>query len=198
MTVSARRLAIRAISLAVALPVMAWAGSNYSTVNSSIRVGSGTAAGKVDSVNGAIRIGADSLVESIESVNGSIDISQGVSIERDIEAVNGSIELDDGSEVGGRIKTVNGAIRMRNTHVAGDIQTINGGINLQDGSVVGGDIVVRKPRGWFNNRRHPVTVEIGENVQVHGNLVFEQPVELRLHASARVGEVIGDEVTLVE
>jgi hypothetical protein len=63
---------------------------------------------------------------------------------------------------------------------------------------VSGDVVVKKPGGWgWSHRRKPIRVEIGENVVVHGNLVFEQPVELRLHESAKVGEIIGDEVEIV-
>lgn len=198
MRFSVKQLAVAAIAILLVLPAMSWAGSNYSTVNKSIRVESGTNAGEVDSVNGSIRIGSDSVVKSVESVNGAIDIGDGVNVERDIEAVNGSVELGRGSEVGGNIETVNGAIRMKNTNVAGDIETINGGIKLLDGTVVEGSIKVREPKGWSSNRRKPVKVEIGEDVRVYGDLIFEQPVELKIHNSANVGEVIGEEVTVIE
>ena len=66
------------------------------------------------------------------------------------------------------------------------------------GSEVVGNVVVQKSNGWSSNkRRKPVKVEIGENVQVHGDLIFEHAVELKLHDSATVGEIIGDEVTII-
>lgn len=198
MRFSVKHLAAIAIAISVALPLLTWAGGSYSTVNKSIRIGDGTSAGDVDSVNGAISIGADSSVRSIESVNGGIRLREGVVVERDIEAVNGAIELDRGSEVGGSIETVNGGIKLQGTNVAGDVQTINGGIELLSGTVVEGNVRVRKPHGWSSSRRKPVKVKIGEDVQVLGDLIFEHAVELRIHGSARVGEVIGEEVTVVK
>ncbi len=41
------------------------------------------------------------------------------------------------------------------------------------------------------------TVEIGQDVVVHGDLIFEHAVKLKLHDTARVGEIIGDEVKMV-
>lgn len=195
---SVKRLAVLAITMIATMPVAAWSGSSFSTINKSIRLESGTSAGDVESVNGAIRIGDDSVVESVESVNGSIRIGDGVKVERDIEAVNGAIELGQGSDVGGSIESVNGSIKLRHTQVADHVQTVNGDIHLLDGTIVEGYVKVKKPRGWSSHRNKPVKVEIGENVQVMGDLVFEQPVELKLHPSARVGDVIGDEVTVIE
>ncbi|MDX1461090.1 MAG: hypothetical protein R3348_08545, partial [Xanthomonadales bacterium] len=85
-------------------------------------------------------------------------------------------------------------------HVAGDVNTINGGISLLDGTVVAGDVVVRKPKrvGWKFGRKKPIPVEIGGDAEVHGKLIFEQAVELRVHPGATYGEVIGGEVTVVE
>ena len=57
MRFSAKHLAVIAVLISAALPLLAWAGSSYSTVNNSIRIGSGTSAGDVDSVNGTIHIG---------------------------------------------------------------------------------------------------------------------------------------------
>ena len=56
------------------------------------------------------------------------------------------------------------------------------------------DIVVRENKSWGWSKRKPIHVEIGENVVVHGNLVFKQPVKLMLHETAQVGEIIGDDV----
>jgi hypothetical protein len=192
---------LSALTLAVfmAVPAMAIAESNHSTVNKSIRIDDNSIAGEVDSVNGSIRIGANSVVRSVDSVNGSIKLASDVRVEKGIDAVNGSITLESGCEVDGNVETVNGGIRLNNTSVSGDIETVNGGIRLLDGTEVVGNVVVRKPGGWnFNKRNKAVKVVIGKNVQVHGDLIFEHAVELEVHDSASVGEIIGDEVTIIE
>jgi len=188
-----------ALAALIASPALAGVSGSYSTVNKSITLGDNAAADEVDSVNGSIRVGANSVVGSIESVNGSIKLGNDVAVERGIEAVNGAITFKTGCQVGGRVETVNGSIRMENTRVAGDVETVNGSLRLMDRSEVSGNVVVRKPRGWgFSHRQRPVKVEIGEGVVVHGDLVFEHAVELTLHESASVGEIIGDEVTVID
>jgi len=199
MKVSFRYLTAVAFALMVVLPAVATAGGSVSTVNKSIRIDDNSTTGNVDSVNGSIRIGANSVVKSVESVNGSINLDNDAKVERGVEAVNGSVTLESGCDVGGGVETVNGSIRLQNTSVSGDVSTVNGGIRLLKGSEIVGNVVVQKPQGWNNNkRRNPVKVEIGENVQVHGDLIFEHAVELKLHDSATVGEIIGDEVTIIE
>ena len=197
MNFSSRYLIIIALAFMVILPVVATAGGSVSTVNKSIRIDENSTTGNVDSVNGSIRIGANSVVKSVDSVNGSINLANEVRVENGIEAVNGSVTLEPGCEVDGNVETVNGSIRLQDTAVSGDVDTVNGGIRLLNGTEVVGNVLVRKPNGWSNKRRNPVKVEIGENVQVHGDLIFEQAVELKIHDSASVGEIIGDEVTIV-
>jgi len=191
-------LTIAALMALIALPATAIAKDKYSTVNSSIHLGDNTNTGDVDSVNGSIRIGANSVVRSVESVNGSIKLGSDVTVEEGIEAVNGAIELDAGCEVGDDVTTVNGRVSMENTRVAGNVETVNGKLEILDRSEVSGNVVVRRPGGWNWSQKHkPVYVEIGKDVIVRGNLIFEQPVELKLHESARVGEIVGDEVTIL-
>jgi predicted acyltransferase (DUF342 family) len=179
------------------MPAMAMAAEDHSTVNKSIKIGMDAVVGDVESVNGSVRIGDGSSVNSVETVNGSIKIGSGVGISHDISAVNGAISLHQGCEVGGNIETVNGGITLERTLVSGGVETVNGQISILDGSEINGDVVVRQNKGWSLGKRKPVPVEIGENVVVHGNLVFKQPVRLRLHESARVGEIIGDEVEML-
>lgn len=200
----------------IAWPAAAEASSSHNTVNKSIRIKDNSEAGSVDSVNGSIRIGANSVVRSADSVNGGIDIDDGtiigsvesvngrislgaeVTVEDDVDSVNGTISMEKGGQVGGDIGTVNGAVRLEGTRVAGGIKTINGSISLLEGTEVVGNILVKEPRGWnMNKRRKPVEVIIGEDVVVHGNLVFEHAVSLDLHPSAKVGEIIGDDVKMV-
>ncbi len=192
-------LTIVAVALLTVVPALTAASDSYSTVNSSINLDDNTTTGDVDSVNGSIRIGANSFVKSVESVNGSIKLGNDVAVDGGIDAVNGSIEIRPGCEVGANVETVNGRIELDNARVAGDVETVNGHLRILNGSEVTGNVVVRKPGGWnFNRRNKPVHVEIGQGVVVHGNLIFEHPVELQLHDSARVGEIIGDEVTTVD
>ena len=199
MKISFKFLTAAALTVLIALPAVAVAGGSYSTVNKSIRVDDNSTVGDVDSVNGSIRIGDNSFVKSVDSVNGSIKIGNDVTIDRGVDAVNGSITLEAGCEVGGNVETVNGGIRLINTRVAGDIETINGQTRILEGSEVAGNVMVRKPGGWNTNKhRKPVRVEIGKDVQVHGDLIFEHAVELTIHDTAKVGEIIGDEVTIVD
>lgn len=187
-----------ALAVLIVLPAVAEAGGSHSTVNKSIRIDDNSTAGDINSVNGSIRIGANSFVKSVESVNGSIGLGNDVTVDRGVEAVNGAITLHPGCEVGGDVETVNGGIRLQNTRVSGDVETVNGQTRILEGSEVSGNVVVRKPNGWsINKRRQPVRVEIGKDVLVHGDLIFEQAVELKIHDTAKVGEIIGDEVTMV-
>ena len=184
-----------ALAVLIALPAVAGASSSHSTVSNSIHLGDNVTTGDVESVNGSIRIGNNSFVHSVESVNGSIKLGNDVTVERSIDAVNGAITLQPGCEVGGRIETVNGGIKMENTRVAGDVETVNGQLRILNGSEVSGNVVVRESKGWsINKRRKPVHVEIGQDVVVHGDLIFESAVELKLHDTAKVGEIIGEYV----
>lgn len=198
MKLSIKRLAVIALSACLALPALSLAADDISSINKAIRVDSGAAVGDVQSVNGSIRIDNDAVVRSIESVNGTIRVGEGVKVEKDIEAVNGTIKLASATEVGGDVETVNGKIQLEQSTIAGNVGTYNGGIALLNGTVVEGDVTVSKPFGWSSKPRKPVQVEIGENVRVYGDLVFEQPVELIIHDSAEVGEVIGNEVTVID
>ena len=191
---------LTAVTLAVlmVLPAGAGASGSHSTVNKSIRIDDNTTTGEVDSVNGSIRIGAGSFVESVDSVNGSIKLGNDVTVDKSVDAVNGAITLAAGCEVGGNVETVNGGIRMENVRVVGDVESYNGQIRVLQGSEVFGNVVVRKSKGWtLNKRRKPVHVEIGQDAVIHGDLIFEHAVKLKLDDSARVGEIIGDEVEMV-
>ena len=195
---SLKFLTAAALAVLIVLPATLVADDSHSTVNKSIRIDENSTVGDVDSVNGSIRIGAKSSVRSVEAVNGSIQLGHDVTVDKNVDAVNGAITLEPGCEVGGDVETINGGIRLKNTLVAGDVETVNGQTRILEGSEIAGNLVVRKSKGWNSNkRRKPVRVEIGEDVVVHGDLIFEQAVELRIHDTAKVGEIIGDEVELI-
>ena len=187
-----------ALAVLIVLPAVAVASGSYSTLNKSIHIGDNTTTGSVDSINGSIRIGTNSFVESVDSVNGSIKLGNDVTVDGSVDAVNGAITLQPGCEVGGNVETVNGGVLLENAKVAGDVATVNGQLRILNGSEVSGNVVVSESRGWRMSKRHkPVHVEIGQDVVVHGDLIFENAVELKLHDTARVGEIIGDEVKMV-
>ena len=198
MKISFKFLTAAALAVLIVLPATVVAGGSHSTVNKSIRIDENSTVGDVDSVNGSIRIGANSSVISVEAVNGSIQLGNDVTVDKGIDAVNGAITVEPGCEVGGDVGTINGGIRLKNTRVAGVVETVNGQIRILEGSEIAGNVVVRQTKSWgTNKRRKPVRVEIGKDVVVHGDLIFEQAVELKIHDTARVGEIIGDEVELI-
>jgi len=169
MKICIKFLAAVALAALIVLPAVAAASGSYSTVNKSIRIGDNTTTGEVDSVNGSIRIGSNSFVDSVDSVNGAINLANDVTVDGSVDAVNGAI-------------------------------TLQPQLRILDRSEVTGNVVVHKPGGWrwsTNKRRNPIRVEIGQDVVVHGDLIFEHAVELKLHDTAKVGEIIGDDVEMV-
>ncbi|MDT8437910.1 MAG: hypothetical protein RQ729_02735 [Wenzhouxiangellaceae bacterium] len=185
-------------------------GGDLETVNGSVSVGEGaTVAGDVGTINGAVTLGANSRAEGVEtvngririgdgaelaraeSVNGAIEIAAGVRVREQVETVNGGITIGNGSEVSGSVRAVNGQIRLQGASV-GSIHGIRGGVVLERGSRVLGTLTIGKAGSVEGD--DPVLVEIQADCEVVGPLVFERPVTLRVHESARIGEVRGAEV----
>ena len=200
-----------ALFLAVALSVSpAFAAEDVSKVNGSITAEAGQAYGDLETVNGSIRISAGATTEDAGTVNGSISVGDkavtggletvngGIKLDRDttvnggVATVNGSIFVDRGGKVKDGVETVNGAIGLVATQVGGDIETVRGDITVGVDSHVRGGIRVQKSQGMFNiePKRDPRII-IGPNAVVEGALVFERPVTLYVHKSAKIGAVTG-------
>ena len=164
-----------ALFLALALSAgSAYAQQDISKVNGSITAESGQTVGELQTVNGSIRLGRD------VTVNGSI------------ETVNGSIFVDRGGKVRNNVETVNGAIGLVATQLGGGIQTVNGDITVGIESVVKGGIKIEKNKSWLQTKpKRDPRVIIGPNAVVEGALVFERPVKLYVHKTARIGPVTG-------
>lgn len=179
--------------------VTAEAGQTYAdldTVNGSIRIGDGATAEDASTVNGSINVGDKARVDSLETVNGSVRAGKEVQIRKDVETVNGSIFIDHGGVIGGDIETVNGAIGLVATQVSGSIHTVRGDITVGVGSHVRGGLRVQKSTGFFNtDSKRPPRIIIGPNAVVEGALVFERPVTLYVHSSAKTGPVTGATAT---
>lgn len=174
--------------------VSADAGQAYGdleTVNGSVSIAAGATVEDASTVNGSITVGDKAQAASLETVNGAIRIGKDVQVRKDVETVNGSIFTDRGTTIGGNVDTVNGAIGLVGTQLAGGIETVNGDITVGIGSHVKGGIKVEKPRGWSIKPRRDPRIIIGPNAVVEGPLVFERPVTLYVHTSARIGAVTG-------
>ena len=174
--------------------VSADAGQAYGdleTVNGSVSIAAGATVEDASTVNGSITVGDKAQAASLETVNGAIRIGKDVQVRKDVETVNGSIFTDRGTTIGGNVDTVNGAIGLVGTQLAGGIETVNGDITVGIGSHVKGGIKVEKPRGWSIKPRRDPRIIIGPNAVVEGPLVFERPVTLYVHTSAKVGPVTG-------
>ncbi|WP_313929420.1 hypothetical protein [Pseudoxanthomonas sp.] len=176
--------------------ITADAGQTYGdldTVNGSIRIGDGVTAEDASTVNGSITVGDKAVVESLETVNGAIRTGKDVNVRKDVETVNGSIFIDRGGVVGGDVETVNGAIGLVATQVGGSIETVLGDVTVGVGSKVRGGLRVQKSNaGFFNtNSKKVPRIVIGPNAEVNGPLVFERPVTLYVHTSAKIGPVTG-------
>ena len=174
--------------------VSADAGQAYGdleTANGSVSIAAGATVEDASTVNGSITVGDKAQAASLETVNGAIRIGKDVQVRKDVETVNGSIFTDRGTIIGGNVDTVNGAIGLVGTQLAGGIETVNGDITVGIGSHVKGGIKVEKPRGWSMKPRRDPRIIIGPNAVVEGPLVFERPVTLYVHTSARIGAVTG-------
>jgi hypothetical protein len=162
------------------------------TVNGGITIADRARVGSAETVNGGISLGEGASAGSLEAVNGGISLDVKASVDGDVETVNGGIRLKRGARVGGDVETVNGGISLTAAEVVGRLVTTHGDITLEDGSAVRGGILVEKPNSsWWNGNNRKPRVVIGPNSVVGGSLVFEHPVELFVHASAKIGPVTG-------
>lgn len=185
---------------------------DISVVNGSIRIGEDCRVnGEVSSVNGSVQVGSNSVLGEISAVNGSVSVSENVTVDGPVENVNGRITIGPGSQIAGSVSTVNGQIRFESgSSAAGTVSTVNGRITLfgaevaalgttngalevLEGSHVKGRLRVTKPKGFQLGEDDPVRVVIGAESSVDGPLVFERPVDLFVHETARIGEVEGAE-----
>jgi predicted acyltransferase (DUF342 family) len=168
-----------------------------STVNGALHVGDKVTANEAKTVNGHLEIGNDSNVGEASTVNGSLDVGDGTTITREASTVNGSLSLGKRTRVGGNASTVSGGISLDGAEVGGSLTTRNGNIELRDGAHVRGGIHVKKENdsGWNWGRKEPLKVKICGTCVVDGELRFERPVVLTVEPGAKIGNVVGDEVT---
>lgn len=173
---------------------------DISTVNGSITVDAATTTDHLETVNGAVTVGARAEVGGVEAVNGAVRVGSGAHVRGGIENVNGGILLERGAQVATGIENVAGGIGLIDADVGGSIETVAGDVTIGAGSHVRGDLSVRKPKGmsarWQQQR--PPRIIIGRGAVVDGALVFERPVTLYIHDSARTGRISGTKGLIVQ
>lgn len=175
--------------------ITADAGQTYGdldTVNGSIRINAGATTDDASTVNGSVTVGERATTGSLETVNGSIKLDRDVTVNGSMETVNGAIFVDRGGKVKSGVETVNGSIGLVAAQVGGDIETVRGDVTVGVDSHVRGGLRVEKSTGFFNvDGKKPPRIVIGPNAVVEGPLVFERPVTLYVHKSARTGPITG-------
>ena len=176
--------------------IHAEAGRSYGsldTVNGGIRIDAKATTGSAETVNGGIEVGDGARTGNLETVNGGIRLGREVQVDGHLEAVNGSLFADRGSRIREDVENVNGGIGLVDTDVGGGIHTVRGDVTVGVGSHVKGGLRVEKPQGnsfsWGKQR--PPRIVIGPDAVVEGALVFEHPVVLYVHKSAKIGPVSG-------
>ena len=80
---------------------------------------------------------------------------------------------------------------MAGATVTGDVTNYSGGIRVMDGSIIKGSLTVRKPKGYVSDKTP--TIIVGRDSEIYGPAVFERPVRLFIHQSARIASIQGAE-----
>lgn len=164
---------------------------DLATVNGAIRIGDNATAKKAETVNGDIHVGKNARVRDLSTVNGAIRIEAGTHA-GDVETVNGSIFLDRGSRAES-LETVNGSIGLVDAELSEDISTVAGDVTVGIGSHVRGGLKMEKDNGigLLSKISRIPRIVIGPRAVVEGAMLFERPVTLYVHRSARTGPVQG-------
>ncbi len=175
--------------------IHAEAGRSYgdlSTVNGGIDIDAAATTGSASTVNGGIEVGDRARTGGLETVNGGIRLGREVQVDGGLEAVNGSLFADRGSRIREDVENVNGGIGLVDADVGGGIRTVRGDVTVGVGSHVKGGLRVEKPNGGFHlGKQRPPRIVIGPDAVVEGAMVFEHPVVLYVHKTAKTGPVSG-------
>ncbi len=174
--------------------IHAKSGQSYGdldTVNGSIRIDAGATVGDVETVNGSISSEDKATLTSASTVNGAINLGQQSKVSGEVSTVNGAITVGKLSNLGADLSTVNGKILIYQSNITGLVSTVNGDITVGTSSQIRGGILVDKNSGISWGKQKTPRILIGPNAVVMGDLVFERPVELLVHNTAKIGKVTG-------
>lgn len=175
--------------------IVARAGQTYGnldTISGDIRIEARASTRTVNTVSGDIELAEGATAGRIETVSGDIQAAGKVTAGKGVGTVSGDVYFDRGGRIGGDIETVSGDIGLVATEVSGGIETVSGDITVGVGSHVRGGIKIEKnENGSSMNWGHPPRIVIGPNAVVEGPMVFERPVVLYVHKTAKIGRVSG-------
>lgn len=163
----------------------------FKTINGNIEISEGAKVNDCTTVNGSVTVARAATTGRLATVNGNLRLAENVRVQGDIKLVNGAVQLRSGSVVEGDLDTIHGRIQMAGATVTGNVTNYSGGIRIMEGSVVEGALTVRKARGYESGKT-PIIV-IGRDSKIEGPAVFERPVRLFVHQSARVASIQGAE-----
>ena len=168
---------------------------NIDLINGSIELGDDSSAGALDSINGSIRLGERVTVRNIDATNGRIRAGAQLTVRGSVDATTGSVWLGAGGNIQGDLDALNGSMELHSTRIGGAIKSVNSSLDTGPNSSIVGGIRYRKADGWFNNigNSKPPRVVIGPGSKVVGPMQFEREVELWVHESASIGELVGAE-----
>lgn len=170
---------------------------NLTTVSGDIDAKNVVEAGDAATVSGDIEFGANARVGALETVSGDVQLGPQSTL-TSAKTVSGEILLERGGRAQKNLSTVSGSIGLIAANVGGDVVTYTGDVTIGMGSHVHGRLHVRKPQNegiGINviriSRNVVPRIVIGPNAVVDGPLVFEHPVKLYVHSSARTGTITG-------
>ncbi len=161
-------------------------------INGRVTVEAGASARNIRTYNGRIIIEGNGFVSgNVDTYNGGIRAIGGGEIKGNAEAFNGDIVLAH-MTVGQNVQTANGRIDLSNVAIGENVET-NGGDVMLENSIVEKDLIIHKRKG-FNFFELPVfrqKVVIGPESQIKGSLMVRRKVQLYVHETARINNIVG-------
>ncbi len=154
--------------------------------------------GAIDTTSGDVRLMAGARSNGIDTSSGNVELAANVSVNGTIDTSSGYV-VGTAAQIMGSIDTSSGDISLTASRVNGSVLTNSGRVHVVMRSVIGGNLKLRKNNcdwSWFSScKTQETTVIIGANSAINGALIAERPVRLYVHPSARVGRIIGDQIT---
>ena len=181
---------------AVNQPIHTEPGSRHSrltSVNGGIHLAQGSRAAMVRSVNGGVRTEASVHVSELQLVNGRLRGGPQLRVSGPVKLTNGGASLQPGSHIKGSLTSVNARVELNQTRLEGPYLGSNGDLDTGPGSRLQSGMHYRAVAEEDRQRNTP-EITIGAGSHVVGTLRFDRPVKLRVHRSARIGEVLGAQV----
>lgn len=178
---------------AVNQPIHTEPGSRHgrlTSVNGGIHLAQGSRAAMVRSVNGGVRTEDSVRISELQLVNGRLRGGPQLRVSGPVKLTNGGASLQPGSHITGSLTSVNARVELNQTRLDGPYLGSNGDLDTGPGSRLQSGIHYRAVAEEDRQRNTP-EVTIGAGSHVAGTLRFDRPVKLRVHRSARIGDVQG-------